>query len=242
MKFELSNFKHFKDAMIAAEAILDEIKFEADNDGLRFRGLDRSHIAFMSMNISKDYFDVFDIKTPESCIIDTSELVKVLKRSKTDDIFKFQFDEENVTIQFEGNARRTFKIRNIDGEYDSPMMPNIEYPCNVEVNYKQLQEAIKDCDLYDDKLRIKTLEYQIGLSAVGDLGEYEAKIDADGKVNPNLSSVFAISWLKTFFKIGNISESVEINMGKDMPMLLRFIDEYGLTIEFLIAPRIEEDY
>lgn len=227
---------------MTAESMLDEIKFEADNDGLRFRGLDRSHIAFMSMNINKDYFDVFDIETPESCIIDTSELVKVLKRIKSDDTLHFSFDEENVTIQFQGQAKRTFKIRNIDQEYDSPSMPNIEYPCTVEVGYKQLLESIKDCDLYDDKLKISTSQYQIGLSAVGDLGDYEAKLDVDDELHGKLSSVFSTSWLKTFFKIGNISDDVEINMGNDMPLLLRFEDEFGLIIQFLLAPRIESDY
>ena len=242
MRFELSNFKHFKDAMMISEAMLDEIKFEADNDGLRFRGLDRSHVAFMSMNIGKDYFDVFDIETPESCIIDTSELVKVLKRIKGDDTLHFSFDEENVTIQFQGQAKRTFKIRNIDQEYDSPSTPNIEYPCTVEVSYKHLLESIKDCDLYDDKLKISTSQYQIGLSAVGDLGDYEAKLDVDDELHGKLSSVFSTSWLKTFFKIGNISDDVEINMGNDMPLLLRFEDEFGLTIQFILAPRIESDY
>ena len=52
------------------EQFLDEIKFELDSDGMRFRGLDKSHVAFISMIISSDYFTEFDIDLPCYCICD----------------------------------------------------------------------------------------------------------------------------------------------------------------------------
>ena len=79
MKFCLSNFKDFKNILITAEMVLTEIKFEADNDGLRFRGFDGGKTSFFSVDFSKNYFDEYSIEKPETITVDSSELNKVRK-------------------------------------------------------------------------------------------------------------------------------------------------------------------
>ena len=239
MKFKLSNIKNFKDSIITAEQMLDEIKFEADNDGVRFRGLDRSHVAFINLDIKSDYFDEYEIMNPESCIVDTSELVKVLKRSKSNDTLVFSFDAEEIKIQFIGTATRTFKIKQVDMEYDSPMMPNIEYPISIDVDYKQLQDIVKDAELYSDKLTISTEDQELKIISNGNFGEYISTVPLLVNLK-NCSSVFSLDWLKKFFKLTSVSDVVNVNMGTDMPLLLDFEDEDGLNVTFLLAPRIEE--
>lgn len=240
MKFKLENIKNFKDTIIASEHMLNEIKFEADKDGIRFRGLDGSHVAFMSMEIDKTYFDEYSIDTPESCIIDTRELVKVFKRSKANDKLIFSFNEEEIKIQFKGEATRTFKLKQVDMDYDSPSMPNIDYPITIDIDYKELKDLVKDAELYDEKLTFATEDQQFKIISGGEFGEYSSTISTLTKVK-KASSSFSISWLNRFFKLGNVSDEVTVNMGSDMPLLLCFNDEDGLKVEFLLAPRIEQD-
>ena len=57
MRFCLSNVKDFKNIITTAELVLNEIKFEADNDGLRFRGFDGGKTSFFSVDFKKEYFD-----------------------------------------------------------------------------------------------------------------------------------------------------------------------------------------
>lgn len=241
MRIELEKIKNFKDVLVNAEYFLEEIKFELDNDGIRFRGLDKSHVAFLGMNISIDYFDVFDIDEPCSCIVDTQELLKVLKRAKNDDKLIFSFNESDLKLQFiKNDVKRNFKIRQVDMEYDSPQRPNIEYPITFDVNYKQLIDGVKDAELYNDKVTLKTNEYELLLISNGDFGDYKSTIPLLENVG-NYDSTFSINWLNKIFKINNLSENITVNMGSDMPLLLEFEDDLGLKVEFLLAPRIETD-
>ncbi len=239
MKFELKSWKKFKDTILASELMLDEIKFEADSDGLRFRGLDKSHVAFMNLDIKKEYFDTYEIDLPETCIIDVGELVKVLKRIKSNDVLRFIFSEDDLIIQFDGEALRTFKIRMIDMVYDAPMLPNLNYECEVDVDLKELRESIKDCELYDDRVKISTDEQNVHITAEGGLGDYQSIIPVDTKLE-SVESVFSLEWLKRFFKIGDISDIVTLKMGNTKPILLNFEDD-ELIVMFLLAPRIEEE-
>ena len=241
MKIELENIKNFKDVLINAEYFLEEIKFELDSDGMRFRGLDKSHIAFIGMNIDKEYFDEFELEEPCSCIVDTQELLKVFKRAKNNDKMIFSFNDSDLKFQFiNGDVKRSFKIRQVDMEYQSPTRPNIEYPAKFEVNYKQLIDGVKDAELYSDKVKIKTNEYDLSLVADGEFGDYKSKIPLINNVG-RYSSIFSIAWLNKIFKINSLSDTVILNMGNNMPLLLELDDGFGLKVDFLLAPRIEEE-
>ncbi len=240
MKFELSGIKNFKTVMIATEQFLQEIKLEADSDGIRFRGLDKSHIAFIGLNIEESYFDEYEIDEPENMIIDTSELIKVLKRAKNDDILTCTFTDDGLKLVFSNdNTKRTFTIRAIDMDYESPSMPNITYPVSLTVDYKTLNELLKDAELYDNKVKFHTKDYDLNLISKGDLGEYQSDIELMNSVG-EYESIFGLDFLKNFFKI-NISKEININMGNDMPIFFELEDEFGLKVDFLLAPRIEED-
>ena len=245
MKFKLEEFKNFKDVISATELLLDEIKLEADSDGIRFRGLDRSHIAFIGMNIESDYFDEYDIDEPDACVVDTGELMRILKRSRSSDELFFSFDSENVTLQFiddKKGTKRTFNLKQIDMDYESPSMPNIQYPISLNVDSKLFNEFLRDVELYSDKVRLETDNTNLYVVADGDFGDYKSIIELDNQQVSSSHSVFSLAFLKKFFKLNGLSSELFLKMGTDMPLKLSMEDEQGLKVEFLLAPRIEEDY
>ena len=241
MKIELEDIKNFKDVLVNVDYFLDEIKFELDRDGLRFRGLDKNHEVFISMIVENDYFNVFEIDVPCSCIVDTHELLKVLKRAKNEDKLIFSFNESNLNLQFiKENVKRNFNIRQIDMEYDSPKRPTIEFPTRFQIKYKNLVDGVKDAGLYDNKVKFKTDGSIFSLISSGDFGDYKSNLTLIEEVNKT-SSVFSIEWLNKIFKINHLSDNIIINIGHNMPLLLEMEDRLGLKVEFLLAPRIEED-
>ena len=86
--------------------------------------------------------------------VDTEELMKVLKRAKADDMVELTVDEGNLIITFEGEARRTFKIRLIDIEYEAPSPPQLEYPTEFEIPFNLLKNSIQDMDIVSDKISL----------------------------------------------------------------------------------------
>ena len=243
MKLETST-KDFQTIMEVTDKLLSEIKLECDNDGIRFSGLDKSHICFIKVDFDKSYFESYLCEKPETLIVDTGDFLNVLKRMKLDDRLIIESKEDSLIVKFEGEATRTFRIYLIDAEYDTPMMPTLSYPNeDLEVSFKYWIDSLKDCKLYDQKVKLLLGEAQLYLICNGDKGSYESVYELDNVVNGCQSS-FSIDFLERFNALGRVSNMVYLSLGDNMPLTLRVKDLLeSLSVTLLLAPRIEaEDY
>lgn len=237
----MSNVKDFKMVMAVAETILNEIKIEMDSDGIRFRGLDGGHTSFFEANFKDDYFDTYELMKIDNIIIDTNELNKILKRVKNDNDTTITIDNDVLTIEIDSNGNnKTFKLNGVDMEYESPTMPNIHYPVNINLNFKEFKENVTDSSLYEDKLRVKVQGNNLIIHNKSMFGSYESNIQLDDEYD-DCSSIFSMELVNKLFKLTTLTNDLNINMGTDMPMLFCLDNDYeDLAIKYLIAPRIEE--
>lgn len=237
----MSNTKEFKTILSVAETILTEIKIEMDNDGLRFRGLNGGHTSFIEVNFKKSYFDTYKLTEIDNILLDTTEINKIFKRIKNDDDTTIIIDKDTITIRVDSNENtKSFKLNGIDMEYDSPSIPNISYSVTFDVDFKEFKDNVTDSSLYEDKLRIKTYEDNLIIYNKGVIGSYESNIKLIGN-QKECSSVFSLDLVDKLFKLTTVSNTLNISMGNDMPMLFCLNDSFEeLFIRYLIAPRIEE--
>ena len=85
-KCVINDVKQFTSTITVTEKIVEEIRFTADSEGLRYNQLDRSHVSFINMEADTDYFLDYEIDEPETFVVDAQEMVKILKREKKDTI------------------------------------------------------------------------------------------------------------------------------------------------------------
>lgn len=244
IKIGLNDIKGFKSILSVAETILTEVKFELDNDGLRFRGMDGGHTSYFEADFKKDCFLSYDLDEIDSIIIDTHDMNTILKRVKNTDDATIIINDDVLTIQVlsDGNEK-SFKLNSIDMEYDSPNMPLIEYPVSADVDFNKFKDNVMDANLYDDRLRVKVEENNLIIHNKSMIGSYESKLQLDEDYQGNLSSVFSMNLISKFLKLSTLSNNVEISLGSDMPILFTLVDDFeDITIKLLIAPIIEEDY
>lgn len=244
IKIGLNDIKSFKSIISVAETILTEVKFELDNDGLRFRGMDGGHTSYFEADFKKDCFLSYDLDEIDSIIIDTHDMNTILKRVKNTDDATIIINDDVLTIQVlsDGNEK-SFKLNSIDMEYDSPNMPLIEYPVSADVDFNKFKDNVMDANLYDDRLRVKVEESNLIIHNKSMIGSYESKLQLDEDYQGNLSSVFSMNLISKFLKLSTLSNNVEISLGSDMPILFTLVDDFeDITIKLLIAPIIEEDY
>lgn len=241
LECEITDTKTFKDIIQVTDKIVDEIKITCDNDGMRYSCLDRGHVSFISADFNKDYFFTYNCEEPETLTIDSTELLNILKRAKSNDLLRISHDESNLILTFVGEATRTFRIRLIDAEYDNPTPPHIEYPVTrLELSFKDWWDTVKDLELYTDKITIKTNGDQLLVSGEGDKGSYEAELQAlDNNADRAYKSTFSLDHVK---KLSSVSGSFYLSFGTDMPILLESLNGMeGYSYGMLIAPRIEAD-
>ena len=240
LNVELMDVRTFKNIITTAEQILTEVKFEADNDGIRFRGLDGGHTCFFIMELDRDYFESYSIDSPESIIIDTGELLKVIKRVKNDNILSIKFNDSEMIIKaYNDNNSKEFKIYAVDMEYESPHMPNIPFEIESKIDYSEFRDNIGDAKLYEDVFTLKSSNGGINVVSKSMFGEYNSKLVSECET-VGCESRFSVKLVEKFFKLNSISDELIIKMGGELPLLLCF-EEDNLRIQYMIAPRVSED-
>lgn len=241
-EIELSDTGFFKDAFDSISAIIDEIIIVIDSDGFRVRALDRSHISFVSLDLKPTVFDVFECNTPEKLNIDTDEFMKILKRMKSKDLLKLSCDEGNFIIKLIGDVDREFKIRLIDIEYEIPQPPSLEPPVSVNVPSELVKDTLVDMELFGEKLYLNVDGDYFKVTSDGEFGDADVRYLHGEDVSESVRACYNIDKLKDMFKASKFSEEVEIALGNDMPVILKFKLPTGDgEIGFLLAPRLEQD-
>ncbi|HMK53486.1 MAG TPA: proliferating cell nuclear antigen (pcna) [Methanobacteriaceae archaeon] len=241
-KAVLSDSNILKTSFDAISSIVDEVQMQADEEGLRLDALDRSHITFVHLELRKNVFDEYQCKEALKINVDTEELMKVLKRAKAEDMVELTTDEGNFIITFEGEARRTFKIRLIDIEYEAPSPPQLDYPTEFEIPFSLLKDSIQDIGIVSDKIALQVDEDRFKASAEGDFGDAKIEYLHGEKIEENAKSVFSLEKVKEMMKADKFSETAQIKLGNDMPLhlSLKMASDEG-ELSFLLAPRIESE-
>ena len=241
-KAELSDPNILKTSFDAISSIVDEVQLQTDSDGVRLNALDRSHITFVHLELKASLFDEFICDEPEKINVDTEELMKVLKRSKSNDRVILSLDEGNLIITFEGEAKRTFKIRLIDMEYDAPSAPPLEYPTKFDIPFALLKDSINDIDIFSDKIILMVNEEVFKAAAEGEFGDANIEYIHGEKIDNEAKSIFSLEKIREMLKADKFSDVATIKLGNDMPLSLslKMVSEEG-ELSFLLAPRIESD-
>ena len=241
-KAVLSDSNILKTSFDAISSIVDEVQMQADNEGIKLDALDRSHITFVHLELKSAVFDVYSCKEPLKINVDTEELMKVLKRAKAEDVIELSVDEGNLIITFEDEARRTFKIRLIDIEYEAPSPPQLEYPTEFEIPFNLLKNSIQDIDIVSDKISLIVDQDKFIASAEGEFGDAKIEYLHGEKIEEKAKSVFSLEKIKEMLKADKFSESAFLRLGNDMPLnlSLKMVSDEG-ELSFLLAPRIESE-
>ena len=242
LKLELYNPSIFKDVFDTISHIVDECKLEFTNLGLTINALDKSHITFISLDFKYDLFDSYQVPDDETLFIDTVQFIKVLNRCGNQDILKMSTEEDNLILTFEGDSTKTFKLRLIDNEYDTPKPPSIEHPVTVNAPSHLIKDTLTDLKLFSENFKISVDEDYLRLYTDGQFGDTETKYLHGMQIREYVQSSYSIEKFTDIFRASKLSETVELGIGNDQPITITFKLVTGDgSLSFLLAPRLEQD-
>ena len=243
-KIEISNNSVIKDAFDSISRIIDEIIIEINEDGFQVNALDRSHISYVGLKLEKDFFDEFECTGDEKICIDTTEFMQILKRMKKNDTLRLTSDEENnIVITLIGESTRTFKIRLIDLEYDTPAPPTINPPCSIQIESNLLKDCLGDMELFGDVITYRIDKDYFIAESNGEFGDSSFKYIHGEDIQEEVQSKYSIDKLKDILTASRFSPICEVLLGNDMPLILKFeLETMDGELRFLLAPRLDEDF
>lgn len=242
----LADPKLLKSSIDAISNMIDEAGVSVSDAGLRLRAMDPAHVALVDFELKKEAFDKFEVKGSLVLGLDLDRLNTILKRTGTSDKISLALDEEanSLRIKFENTSTRTFNLPLIEVSEEELKVPNLDFPCIIELSPRIISEAIKDAEIISDHVTLRADEEYLYVAAKGDLGNVEVTVAKEEAVQfetkQECRSMFSIEYLKDMVKASDIANSVRLSLGDNIPVKMDFLAP-NARLSFLLAPRIESD-
>jgi proliferating cell nuclear antigen len=226
--------------------MVDEVGINVTKDGMTLRAMDPAHVALVDFELKKGAFDEYEVDETLVLGIDLDRLNTILKRAGAEDKITLEVDSENnaLRIRLKNASTRTFNLPLIEVSEEELKVPDLEFPCVVEINSKIISEGIKDAEIVSDHVVLKIDENNLYIKARGDLGNVEIKAAKDEAISFDVKqdtrSMFSLEYLKDMIKASDIADTVKISLGDNIPVKMDFLSS-DIKLSFLLAPRIESE-
>src|SRR5438067_2976010 len=97
-KATMNDARLFRNLIGAISSLIEEADFNATPEGIKLRSMDPSHIAMVDFEWPKAAFDTYECNTPTKLRLSVSNLLKLLKRTRSDESVEIVYDDANKKL------------------------------------------------------------------------------------------------------------------------------------------------
>src|SRR5712691_1349265 len=97
-KASMNDARLFRNLLGAISSLIEEADFNATPEGIKLRSMDPSHIAMVDFEWPRTAFDTYECNTPTKLRLSVSNLLKLLKRTKSDESIEVVYDDANKKL------------------------------------------------------------------------------------------------------------------------------------------------
>lgn len=246
LRLTMADAKTLRNILTSLSALVDEACIIADEDGLRVKAMDPSHVAMVDFEWSKSAFEEFEIDKPTTIGLNLEETLKLLRRT-SDESLELNFDESlgKLEVKLSGRYKRRLTIPTLQltGEEIPPL--KIEFDVTAKITSSCLMRTVADAATVSDILRFKATADRLIMEASGELGEITVELDKtseallDLQVKQSSSASYSLTFLEDIVKsASNLAGTVNLEFSTDKPLKLNFEILQGKLV-YYIAPYVE---
>lgn len=242
-----------------AESMKDlckDVNFDCSEKGIEVQCMDSSHVALVSLLLRECAFSEFKCERPVSLGMNIDSLTKILKMTGTNDSLKirYQNDADTVNFQCEGSDDRLadFDLKLMTIESEHMEIPEQHYKVVARIPSAEFQKICRDLKEFGETIQISGSKEGLKFMVQGDLGSGNVVLKPrEGEkpeekvtltVHEPVTATFALRYLVNFSKAEKLCGSVELGLGPDAPLLVKYDLESGENghMKFYLAPKIDE--
>jgi len=238
-------------AVSSIEKIIDEGVFIADEEGLRLRALDTSHVAMVDFNFPREAFSEYELGDSEVAFgVSFKEFLRVLRRALKDDELVLKVEGNYIVVVFESfqRGKRMFKVPQIHLTVEKLGEPRIEFTVKAKMLGTTFRDSIKDLEVIGETLRIQASEDErkIIMTSVGDIENAEVELSVDNQslldlevLEPEVAASYSLEYFSEMLSAAQVADSVSLLYASYAPA--RVDIEYGAggRLTFYVSPREE---
>jgi len=246
-----------KKVVDAMKDLCKDINFDVSEKGLQVQSMDSSHVALVSLLLRESAFSEFKCDRPTSLGMNVDSLAKILKMCGPSDSLKLRWRADADTVSFQCESGEEDRIADFDLklmqiESEHMEIPEQHYKVSVKLPSAEFQKICRDLKEFGETMQVKASKEGITFSVQGDMGAgnvmlkpREAEKPEDRvtlTVHEPVTATFALRYLVNFAKAAPLSGAVELGLGPDAPLLVKYDLERADNghMQFYLAPKIDE--
>ena len=246
LRLRMAEAKTWKNMLNSLSALVDEVCITADEEGLKVKAMDPSHVSMVDFEWSRSAFDEYEIDEPTTIGLNIKEVLKLLRRISGESI-ELSFDESTGRLEMKliGRYTRRFTVSTLQltGEEIPPL--RVEFDVSAKVTSSCLERTVVDAATVSDILKFRATEDMFIMEASGELGDITVELDRtseallDLQVKQPSEASYSLTFLEDIVKsASDLAGTVSVEFSTDRPLKLNFDVLQGKLI-YYIAPYVE---
>ncbi len=249
-KATMNDARLFRNLLGAISSLIEEADFNATPDGIKLRSMDPSHIAMVDFEWPKAAFDSYECAGNTKLRLSVSNLLKLLKRTRSDESIEIVYDEVNkkLNITLKNNIVRKFITPTLEPSSEEVPTPKVPFNARVKITASSLKDIIDDAQAISDNVKLEVSPEKFVVRASGELSSAlieldkgsDAILEIDAKETAR--ATYNLNYLGEIIRAGsNASEITSLEFSTNMPIKVEFEMPQQGRLLYYLAPRIESE-
>ena len=210
--------------------------------------MDSSHIILIHLKLEADKFEYFYCEGRKLIgvnILNLNKIIKTINNNDTLTLYMHNNDCNHLCIKIENtekNTKRITKLNLLDLENTNFEIPPAVFNSVITLPSNDFQKICRDINNLSDFVEIKNVNNQLIISCLGDFCSQEIIIsDSDQTImdaNQEIfQGVFNVKYLVLFTKCTNLSNTVELYLKNDYPLIIQYTVGSLGSVKLCLAPQ-----
>jgi len=237
-----------RDAIDAANAIVEECKLNTTPDGLSITAVGAANVAMVDLSIDESAFEAYDADGG-TLGVNLDRLLDVVGMGDSGDLVALELNAETRKLEIGiGGLSYTLALIDPDSIRQEPEIPELELDATLVFEASTLSRGITAADLCSDHVELSADPdaEAFHIAADGDTDDVDLEVGSDellsAQVSDDCGSLFSLDYLKDMERpIGSDTE-VSLRLGSEMPIKLRYsLADGDVSVTNMLAPRIQSE-
>lgn len=246
LNLEIKNVTEWKAILSAISNLSDDAMFVCNNDGITFRGMDKSHLAYLSVNFPNSSFEIYEFKA-SFFVLPIKEFKNLFDSADNDSIVKLQIEkEDHITILILGNFETRFEQRLITKEFGNIAIPKINAKSKFVLSPGTLVKIIEDLQKISKHITISASANSVKFSGNSEDGKCKIELQSGTssleqlEIIENSSASYSLEYLDNILQsLNKISEKLNLEFGTRIPLHISFELTNKITADYFLSPRTD---
>ena len=243
----------FRTLLDALKEIVTETNISFDKDGLKIKTMDTSHTVLVHLKLDASKFEKYECKRPITIGVNMIHFFKLTRSITTTDLLTLYVDEENMNIlgiQIENSVKKSVKnirLHLLSLNNKNFSVPPKEFDFVVNMPSSVFQKICRDMNTITEVIDIKATDKCVYFRGKGDFADQEFTIAETkdglhfikgGRSHGIVQGVFLLKHLLTFTRCTNLSESIDIYLANDYPIIICYKVGILGEVRLCLSPKL----